>query len=174
MLNHFFPYFVLLFRQVKYLFVTRGDTSRFGGEGDDGCGYGGMVVPWCDQLRVLRHASIGGFWTHCGLNSTLEAVYAGVPMLTFPIFWDQVPNSKQIVEDWGVGWRVAKKSDVLVTRDEISELVRKFMDLGSDERKKMKKRASELREKCLEAIAEGGSSTKDIDAFIKDISRARN
>ncbi|KAJ7959884.1 UDP-glycosyltransferase [Quillaja saponaria] len=59
----------------------------------------GLIVPWCEQLKVLSHSSIGGFWSHCGWNSTLEALFAGVPILTFPLFLDQFPNSKQIVED---------------------------------------------------------------------------
>jgi UDP:flavonoid glycosyltransferase YjiC (YdhE family) len=87
---------------VRFLWVSRGETTLF----KDGCGDMGQVVPWCDQLRVLRHPAIGGFWTHCGWNSNLEAVFAGVPMLISPIFWDQIPDRKIIVEDWEIGWRV--------------------------------------------------------------------
>lgn len=154
---------------VRYLWVTRGDTSWF----TDDCVDRGIVVPWCDQLKVLCHSSIGGFWTHCGLNSTLEAFYAGVPMLTFPITMDQVPNSKLIVEDLKTGWRVKRsevESENLVNREEISELVKRFMDLESDERKEMSRRAKELKENCQAAVAEGGSSITNLDAFIKDIS----
>ncbi|KAL9444397.1 hypothetical protein AB3S75_017561 [Citrus x aurantiifolia] len=140
---------------VRYLWVTRGDTSGFkDGRADDR----GIVVPWCDQLR-LCHASIGGFWTLCGLNSTIESLHAGVPMLTFPIFWDQVPNSKQIVQDWKTGWRVKKPEiaiESLATRDEITELVKMFMDLNSYERKDMSKRAREVQEIYREAVAENG------------------
>ncbi|PON40035.1 UDP-glucuronosyl/UDP-glucosyltransferase [Parasponia andersonii] len=79
----------------RHMWVARDNASKI----KDGCGNNGFVVPWCDQLRVLCHPSIGGFWTHCGWNSTLEAVFAGVPMLTYPIVGDQMHNSKQIVED---------------------------------------------------------------------------
>ncbi|KAK1587514.1 hypothetical protein Q3G72_013726 [Acer saccharum] len=158
---------------VRFLFVARGEhlTDLF----KDGCGdiddQIGMVVPWCDQLRVLSHSSVGGFWTHCGFNSTLEALYAGVPMLTFPIFWDQVPNSKQIAEDWKVGCRVKREtgSEYLVSREEISELVKRFMDSDSDDKKEIKKRAREIQELCRVAISEGGSSDTNLDVFVKDI-----
>ncbi|XP_021279010.1 UDP-glycosyltransferase 87A2-like [Herrania umbratica] len=153
---------------VRYLWVSRGDSSRF----KDCCGGRGRVIPWSDQLRVLCHSSVGGFWTHCGWNSTLEAAYAGVPVLTFPIFWDQVPNSKQIVEDWKIGWRVKKDKvgEHLMTREEIAELVRKFMDFDSNEGKEMRTWAGKLRETCQLGIAKGGSSDINLDSFIQNIS----
>ncbi|XP_059429400.1 UDP-glycosyltransferase 87A2-like isoform X2 [Corylus avellana] len=138
---------------VKYLWVSREETAQHGdASGSDMS----LVLPWCDQLKVLCHPSVGGFWTHCGWNSTLEAAYAGVPMLTFPILGDQIPNSKQVVEDWKVGWRVKKDvgSENLVTRGEISELVKMFMDQKSNEVNEMKKRAKQLQEVCRGAIAE--------------------
>lgn len=90
------------------------------------------MVTWCDQLRVLSHPSLGGFWSHCGWNSTSEAVFAGLPVLTFPIYWDQVTNSKMVVEDWKIGWKVKKgkgDEEVLVRREEIMGIVKRFMDL---------------------------------------------
>ncbi|XP_022732304.1 UDP-glycosyltransferase 87A1-like [Durio zibethinus] len=153
---------------VRYLWVSRGDSSRF----KDCYGGQGLVISWSDQLRVLCHSSVGGFWTHCGWNSTLEAIYAGVPMLTFPIFWDQIPNSKQILEDWKIGCRVKKNKvgEHLVMREEIAELVRKFMDFESNDGKEMRRRARKVQETCQTAIAKGGSSDLNLDSFIKDIS----
>jgi UDP:flavonoid glycosyltransferase YjiC (YdhE family) len=158
---------------VRYLWVLRkeNDWLRDAHSGDMG-----LMVPWCDQLKVLCHPSIGGFWTHCGWNSILEAAFAGVPMLTFPIFWDQIPNSKWIVKDWKVGWKV--KKDVgfenLVARGEISELVKRFMDQKSNEGNEMRKRVKELQEACRGAIVEGGSSYTNLGAFINDISKGHD
>ncbi|XP_021810555.1 UDP-glycosyltransferase 87A2-like isoform X2 [Prunus avium] len=155
----------------RFLWVARGDASKL----KDGVGDKGLVVSWCDQLRVLCHDSIGGFWSHCGWNSTLEAVYAGVPILTCPIFGDQILNAKKIVEDWKIGCRVLKKKkkgfeeEDLVTREEIVQLVQRFMDLESKEGNEMRERAKQLQETCQGAIAKGGSSDTNLNAFIKDV-----
>ena len=154
---------------VRFLWVARDKASQL----QEACGDGGLVVPWCDQLKVLCHSSVGGFWSHCGWNSTLEAVFAGVSMLTFPIFWDQNPNSKKIVEDWKIGWRVKKEVgwQNLVTREEIGGLVKKFMDSENVEVKEMRKRAKELQKICRGAIAKGGSTDTNLDAFLSNISQ---
>ena len=46
----------------------------------------GLVVrSWAPQVAILSHDSVGGFVTHCGWNSVLEAVCGGVPMLAWPL-----------------------------------------------------------------------------------------
>ncbi|XP_065847246.1 UDP-glycosyltransferase 87A1-like [Euphorbia lathyris] len=155
---------------VPCLCVSRGENVVF--ENDDGDDHKRLVVPWCDQLRVLNHPSVGGFWTHCGWNSTLEAVYSGIPILASPIFWDQVPNSKKVVEDWKIGWKVRRgvEGEILVKRHEIKKLVEDFMNSESTEVIEIRRRAKKLKEVCQVAIAKGGSSDTNLDFFIKDIS----
>ncbi|OIW14308.1 hypothetical protein TanjilG_21448 [Lupinus angustifolius] len=152
---------------VRFLWAARGGSSKL----KEICGKKGMVLAWCDQLKVLLHPSVGGYWTHCGWNSTMEGVFAGVPFLTFPLVMDQPLISKLIVEDWKVGWRVKKEDKLgsLVMRDEIVVLLRKFMNLGSDEGRDMRKRAKELHHISQLAIAKGGSSETNVKAFLKNI-----
>lgn len=153
---------------IRFLWVARGEASRL----KESCGEMGLVVPWCHQFRVLSHPSVGGFWTHCGWNSTLEAVFSGVPMLTFPLFLDQVPNSRQIVDDWKIGWRVKRSEggENLVTRDQISLLVQRFMDPNNDEAVEMRRRAREIQNVCQKAVDSSGSSQSNLDDFIRNLS----
>ncbi len=158
---------------VRFLWVARGEASRL----KESCGDKGFVVPWCDQLRVLCHPSVGGFWSHCGWNSTQEAIYAGIPMLTFPLFLDQVPNSRQIVEDWKIGWKLKRAkvgSDYLVAKEDIFEPIQRFMDLDNCEGEITRKRARELQNICHQAITKGGSSDAHFDAFVSDFLEGNN
>ncbi|XP_028804887.1 UDP-glycosyltransferase 87A1-like [Neltuma alba] len=152
---------------VRFLWVELKETRRL----REICGDKGLVIEWCDQLRVLLHEAIGGFWCHGGWNSFKEGVFAGVPFLTFPIMADNHFNSKLIGEDWKVGWRVKKDFDPqsLVSRYEIAGLVQKFMALDEEEGKEMRKRVRELQRKFQLSIGEGGSSETNIRAFIGDV-----
>ncbi|XP_074311847.1 UDP-glycosyltransferase 87A2-like [Silene latifolia] len=153
---------------VRFLWVTRGVRSQF----TDGIGETGFLVHWCDQLKVLCHPSVGGFWTHCGWNSTCEGIYAGVPMLTCPIIGDQVPNSKVIVNDMKIGLRAMENGvnpEKVMSRQQVAELVKKFMDSESDERRDMVERANKLSNTFRRAVAEGGSAASDLESFINSI-----
>lgn len=45
------------------------------------------VARYVDQRRILREANL--CITHHGLNSTHEAIFHRVPMISYPFFWDQ-------------------------------------------------------------------------------------
>ena len=65
------------------------------------------VRSWFPQLAVLRHAS--AFLTHAGMNSTMEAISYGVPILAFPQMPEQVVNADRAVE-LGIGRRLDPES----------------------------------------------------------------
>lgn len=48
---------------------------------------GVTVTDYVDQWAILHEADV--FVTHHGLSSTHEAIYHRVPMLSYPMFWDQ-------------------------------------------------------------------------------------
>ncbi|KAL8162570.1 hypothetical protein V2J09_014059 [Rumex salicifolius] len=151
---------------VRYLWVTRGDNLPFKAEEERGC-----LVRWCDQLRVLSHPAVGGFWSHCGWNSTSEAAFSGVPVLMYPLFWDQLLNGKTAVEEWKMGQRVRRSGgQELVTREEIAEIVIDFMDSAGQGRRKMVESAQRVSQAYRRAVARGGSASSNLDTFLSRIS----
>ncbi|KAK4274858.1 hypothetical protein QN277_018026 [Acacia crassicarpa] len=148
---------------VRFFWVARREACKL----KEICGEKGLVVEWCEQLRVLSHPAIGGFWSHCGWNSTKEGIFAGVPFLTMPIIMDQGLDSAMIVEWWKVGRRV--KKDGVVKKDELVGLLKKFMDTENDEGREMRKRVKQLQRIFHRAITDGGSAQSDFNAFVKKI-----
>ncbi|XP_058205366.1 UDP-glycosyltransferase 87A2-like [Rhododendron vialii] len=153
----------------RYLWIVRADQESSFRVGC--CEENGFMVPWCDQLRVLCHRSIGGFLTHCGWNSTMESIFAGVPMLTFALCLDQMHNSKIIVEDLGVGMTLKGVVGLenVIGREEIAETVKRFMDLDGKESKEMRRRAKELQEICHRAIDTSGSTEANVTDFVESL-----
>ncbi|CAM0954870.1 unnamed protein product [Alopecurus aequalis] len=156
---------------VRFLWVLRDACSRVQ---DLIRGSDSVVVSWSDQLRVLCHPSVGGFFTHCGMNSTLEALYAGVPMLTLPIAFDQPVNSRIITDVWKIGYNIKEKirADGIIGREEIAEAVKRLMNC--DDNEGMRARASLLKGASHGATEVGGSSHRDITSFINYISEFKN
>ncbi|KAJ4705928.1 Glycosyltransferase [Melia azedarach] len=79
-------------------------------------------------VEVLNHDSVGGFVTHCGWNSILEAVYAGVPMLAWPLYAEQKMNKAFIVDEVKVAFPVAQSEDGSVSAAELEEQVTELMN----------------------------------------------
>ncbi|KAL5546139.1 hypothetical protein UlMin_005826 [Ulmus minor] len=125
----------------------------------------GLIVPWCCQIGVLSHPSIGGFLTHCGWNSILESVWCGVPLLTFPLLTDQFTNRKLAVDDWKIGVNLGNRCSI--TRDEVANNISRLMcGKSSDE---LRKNIKEVRKKMENALARNGSSKKNLKQFINDV-----
>ncbi|EXB29475.1 UDP-glycosyltransferase 85A2 [Morus notabilis] len=76
----------------------------------------GLLAKWC-------HPSVGVFLTHCGWNSTIEAVCAGAPVICWPFFADQQTNCRFACTTWGIGVEVNND----VKRDEVAALVKEMM-----------------------------------------------
>ena len=55
-----------------------------------------LVRPQVPQLEVLQHTSL--FVTHCGMNSTMESLYYGVPMVGVPQMPEQMMTARRIQE----------------------------------------------------------------------------
>jgi UDP-glucosyltransferase 73C len=138
-------------------------------------GRGLLLRGWAPQLLILSHDAVGGFVTHCGWNSTLEAITAGLPVVTWPHFVDQFLNEKMAVEVLGIGvsvgvkepltYQVTKK-EILVGRDVVEAAVRSVMS-GSEDAEERRRRARALASKAQLATQIGGSSHGNLQDLVK-------
>ncbi|XP_062204921.1 UDP-glycosyltransferase 86A1-like isoform X3 [Phragmites australis] len=127
----------------------------------------GIVVQWCCQVEVLTHAAVGGFLTHCGWNSILESVWAGVPMLCFPLLTDQLTNRRLVAREWGAGVSVGDRG--AVRADEVRARIEGVM--GGEEGVKLREQVRKLRGTLEAAVAPGGSSRRNFDEFVDELKR---
>ncbi|MCD9642437.1 hypothetical protein HAX54_029263 [Datura stramonium] len=126
----------------------------------------GLIVNWCPQLDVLAHQAVGCFLTHCGWNSTLEAMSLGVPMIGMPQWADQPTNAKYIKDVWQVGVRIKAGKDGVITREEVASSIKEVI-----EGKKgviLKENAIKWKKLARQAVDEGGSSDKNVKEFLQD------
>ncbi|RZC51082.1 hypothetical protein C5167_019502 [Papaver somniferum] len=126
----------------------------------------GLVVKWSPQLEVLSHVAVGCFVTHCGWNSTLEALSLGVPMVGIPQWTDQPTNAKLIADEWKVGVRVKVSDDEkgIWTKKDLEVSIREVME--GDRGKEMKKNSIKWRQLAQQAVGLGGSSDQNLDEFV--------
>ncbi|KAI3938353.1 hypothetical protein MKW98_015252 [Papaver atlanticum] len=139
-------------------------------------GKGLIITGWAPQVLILDHPAVGGFMTHCGWNSVLEAITAGVPLITWPVFGEQFHNQKFVtkvarvgiqvgVEKWNF-WIDAK--NVSVKKEKIVKAVIQLMSDG-EEAAQMRNRVKQLSEMAFTAVKEGGSSYTNLTALIEEL-----
>ncbi|XP_038719705.1 UDP-glycosyltransferase 73C1-like [Tripterygium wilfordii] len=141
-------------------------------------GRGLLIRGWAPQILILSHPAIGGFLTHCGWNSTLEAICAGVPMITLPLLGDQFLNEKLVVQVLRIGVRVGvdapllwgeeETSGWLVKKEDVKNAIDKLMGQG-EEKERIGQRAKALGQMSKRALEKGGSSHIDITSLIEEI-----
>uniref|UniRef100_A0A0D3C3I3 Uncharacterized protein n=1 Tax=Brassica oleracea var. oleracea TaxID=109376 RepID=A0A0D3C3I3_BRAOL len=124
----------------------------------------GLVAKWVSQLEVLSHDSTGCFVTHCGWNSTLEALCLGVPLVGMPQWTDQPTNAKFIEDVWKIGVRGKADEEGFVSKEEIARCIVEVME--GEKGKEMRKNVEKLKVLARDAISEGGTSDKNIDEFV--------
>ncbi|TMW81767.1 hypothetical protein EJD97_007947 [Solanum chilense] len=134
----------------------------------------GLIIKgWAPQLTILDHSAIGGFMTHCGWNSVLEAIIAGVPLVTWPVFAEQFYNEK-LVEVMGLGVKVGAEvhnsnggveiSSPVLRSEKIKEAIERLM-----ENSEIREKAESMSKMAKNAVEEGGSSWNNLSALIDDI-----
>ncbi|KAJ9703178.1 hypothetical protein PVL29_004807 [Vitis rotundifolia] len=126
----------------------------------------GLVVKsWAPQVAVLNHASVGGFVTHCGWNSVLEAVCAGVPMVAWPLYAEQRFNRVVLVEEMKLAIPMEESEEGFVTATEVEKRVRELMEL--EEGNTLRLRIMAMKEAAETAMSDGGSSRTALTKLVK-------
>ncbi|KAL5707104.1 indole-3-acetate beta-glucosyltransferase [Ranunculus cassubicifolius] len=133
----------------------------------DDLGDQGLVVQWCPQTEVLIHPAISCFISHCGWNSTLEAVASGVPMICFPQWTDQPTNAKLITDVFRTGVRFRGDQDGLVSKEEVQICIGEVID--GPKAGEFKQRCWELKEETRKTVAHGGSSDAFTQRFVDEL-----
>ncbi|KAI6691270.1 hypothetical protein NL676_028098 [Syzygium grande] len=119
---------------------------------------GMLVRSWAPQVAVLRKEAVGGFVTHCGWNSVLEAVAAGVALVAWPLYAEQHMNRNFLVQDMGMAIGVEQRDGVgFVSGDEVERAVRELME--SEHGRELREKSWAMREKAAEALGDSESST---------------
>ncbi|KVH97850.1 beta-D-glucosyl crocetin beta-1,6-glucosyltransferase-like [Cynara cardunculus var. scolymus] len=121
----------------------------------------GLVVEgWAPQTKILGHKSVGGFVSHCGWSSVMEAMKFGVPIIAMPMHLDQPVNAR-LVTEVGVGVEVVREADGRLRREKVAAVVRRVVvsKLGEGVRKKAKKMSGDLRVK----------GEKEIDGVVEEL-----
>ncbi|CAD6217726.1 unnamed protein product [Miscanthus lutarioriparius] len=130
-------------------------------------GRGLVVKLWAPQVDVLNHRATGAFVTHCGWNSVMEAITAGVPMLCWPLYAEQKMNSVVMVEEVGIGVDLVGWQQGLVKDEEVEGKVRMVME--SEEGEQLRARVAAHRDTAAMAWKDGGSSRAAFGQFLSDV-----
>ena len=104
------------------------------------------VADYVDQWAILQEADV--FLTHHGLNSTHEAIFHRVPMLSYPMFWDQ-PSLAATCQDLGLALPLVE-----TPRDDLTpQGVRSALEAVAAQATTLRARLAEAREWELRTVA---------------------
>ncbi|NP_001392737.1 hypothetical protein VitviT2T_003581 [Vitis vinifera] len=131
----------------------------------------GKVVQWSPQEQVLAHPSVACFVTHCGWNSSMEALSSGMPVVAFPQWGDQVTDAKYLVDEFKIGVRMCRgeAENKLITRDEVEKCL--IEATTGPKAAELKQNAMKWKKAAEQAVAEGGSSERNLQGFVDEVRR---
>jgi MGT family glycosyltransferase len=92
------------------------------------------VRDYVDQWQVLRQADV--FVTHHGLSSTHEAIFHGVPMISYPFFWDQ-PALAAKCRELGIAIPLGDSVRAPLCPADVSAALTQLRDLGDTLRSRL-------------------------------------
>nr|XP_022913467.1 UDP-glucuronosyltransferase 2A3-like isoform X2 [Onthophagus taurus] len=98
--GHILQAFFDVFENLPYKVLWKGDIKKFPKTYNIPKNI--HFIPRMPQIPILCSSKVNLFITHGGLSSTLETIYCGKPVLTIPIWLDQLSNAN-LLKAKGVG-----------------------------------------------------------------------
>lgn len=89
------------------------------------------VKSYVDQWRILDDADV--FFTHNGMNSTHEAIFHLVPMISYPFFWDQ-PELADKCQKFGLAIPLVGSAREKFGEDHVRSALTRLADEGESMR----------------------------------------
>ncbi|PWA45997.1 UDP-glucuronosyl/UDP-glucosyltransferase [Artemisia annua] len=144
---------------VKFLWVVKEPTGGHatGEYGNLPVGFEDRVAGWVPQVAILNHGSVGVLLSHCGWNSIMEALTAGVLVLTWPMSADNFANAL-LLHDQKLGLKACEGVDTI---PDSADLARLFRKSACDEAHVERNRATKFALAARAAVVEGGTSWID-------------
>nr|Q9SBQ8.1 RecName: Full=Kaempferol 3-O-beta-D-galactosyltransferase; Short=F3GalTase; Flags: Precursor [Petunia x hybrida]AAD55985.1 UDP-galactose:flavonol 3-O-galactosyltransferase [Petunia x hybrida] len=122
----------------------------------------GKIVSWAPQVQVLSHGSVGVFINHCGWNSVLESIAAGVPVICRPFFGDHQLNAWMVEKVWKIGVKI---EGGVFTKD--GTMLALDLVLSKDKRNtELKQQIGMYKELALNAVGPSGSSAENFKKLV--------
>ncbi|KAK8622694.1 hypothetical protein V6N13_117600 [Hibiscus sabdariffa] len=119
--------------------LPEGFEERVGGRG---VVWGG----WVQQPLILAHPSVGCFVSHCGFGSMWESLMSDCQIVLAPHLGDQILNTRLMADELKVAVEVEKEENGWISKENLSEAIRKVMDKDSEVGKLLKENHKKWRE----------------------------
>ncbi|KAI3968979.1 hypothetical protein MKX01_001456 [Papaver californicum] len=118
-------------------------------------GKGLLVKNWCPQIKIISHESIGAYLIN------------GIPIIGWPLGYEQYHNSKLLEEELGVCLELARGFDAIINYEDVDEAVR--LVLEGEKGVEMRKKAEDLVEAMKKALLDSGLSVQALDDFVRTL-----
>lgn len=90
-------------------------------------GRGMVCTSWAPQMKILSHESVGGFLTHSGWSSVVEAIMFERALILLTFLADQGLNAR-VLEEKKMGYSIPRNDrDGTFTKDSVAESLRLVM-----------------------------------------------
>lgn len=123
---------------------------------------------WVPQVRIVSHPAVGGYLSHAGWSSAMEALSFGVPLILLPTKFDQFLNARQIAAELKAGIEIERGDDGSFLKENVSQTLR--MVMAGEEGKHLRSKAAEVRDILVGNI---GRQQTYIDHFVERIEQLR-